>query len=575
MIDLIAVSLRWITRHFMSFAVILAILVGGQWFYKQVHEAKAAYERTSQIQSSRPALLEGLLSAARQIEQQIQQATRVGHAGGKVKQALDQLLAQKNAERTAIKSRSPFDGLPTVSDFKRLAVLEMEIAALQKASDDARQLEWFVSDISQGREQWATLWQQHQKLLNDWEEKHQEIAGIRLNHPVKHGFPLTTPYERIQRLIDEQRELGKQADQLNLRIQTLIPAVKLSQQRFDSLSKTVGIGGADVDAALGRFDTTLATEIHRRSSSFFWGAAKDFWPAVQAQMFNAALIILAVILVPIGIKLLFFYVIGPWAARQPAIQILPSANPSSPVQGIVGVGNASSDSASAVSVSVEIKPDEELLVHSDYIQSSSITSTKTTKWVLDSSFPFTSLAAGLYALTRVAPQQTETIVISSSRDYLMEVTVVAVPADSAIVVQPRALAGVLHARLNPIKITSHWRIGHLHSWLTLQFRYIAFHGPAKLIVRGCRGVRVESAGDGRIINQAATIGFSADACYSVRRCETFVAYWRGVEELFNDQFSGANCVYLYEEMPSLHRNAGVTGRGLEGLTDSALKVLGV
>jgi hypothetical protein len=80
---------------------------------------------------------------------------------------------------------------------------------------------------------------------------------------------------------------------------------------------------------------------------------------------------------------------------------------------------------------------------------------------------------------------------------------------------------------------------------------------------------------GRLVNQAATLGFSADALYSVRRCETFVAYWRGADELFNDQFSGTNCVYLYEEMPSLHRKGGITGRGLEGITDSVLKVFGI
>jgi hypothetical protein len=130
-------------------------------------------------------------------------------------------------------------------------------------------------------------------------------------------------------------------------------------------------------------------------------------------------------------------------------------------------------------------------------------------------------------------------------------------------------------RASGVKITSHWRINHLHSWLTLQFRYLAFHGPGRLIVKGCRGVRVEPAIGGRLVNQAATLGFSANAFYSVHRCETFVAYWRGIEELFNDQFSGADSVYLYEEMPDLHRKGGITGRGLQGLTDSMLKVFGV
>lgn len=157
----------------------------------------------------------------------------------------------------------------------------------------------------------------------------------------------------------------------------------------------------------------------------------------------------------------------------------------------------------------------------------------------------------------------------------MKVSVIEVPEGSSIVLQPRGLVGVLQQRSRPLRISSKWLSGYLHSWLTLQFRYLVFHGPVKLVMKGCRGVRMEPTGGGRLINQSATLGFSANAKYSVRRCETFVSYWRGVEELFNDQFAGTNSVYIYEEMPSLHRKAGIAGRGLEGLTDSVLKVFGI
>lgn len=272
---------------------------------------------------------------------------------------------------------------------------------------------------------------------------------------------------------------------------------------------------------------------------------------------------------PIGIKLLLYFAIAPWAARQPPIQILSRS------AGIAADQHTASLQASAVSIPVAIEPGEELLLHSAYLQSSSAHSAKTSKWLLDWNYPFTSLAAGLYALIRVAPQQGETVVVSATRDPLLEVAVIEVAAGSAMVLQPRSLVGLVQPRSAPLRITSHWRVGHLHAWLTFQFRYLAIHGPVRLIVTGCRGVRLEAAGRGRLINQAATMGFSADALYSVRRCETFVSYWRGDDELFNDQFAGAACVYVYEEMPGLHRHAGVTGRGLEGLTDSLLKLFGI
>ena len=104
-------------------------------------------------------------------------------------------------------------------------------------------------------------------------------------------------------------------------------------------------------------------------------------------------------------------------------------------------------------------------------------------------------------------------------------------------------------------------------------------------MQGCRGVQVEPATGGRAINQAATIAFSANLPYSTRRCETFAAYLLGQQELLNDCFGSARGAgiseardagyFVYQEMPHADRKAGITGRGLEGVTDSMLKVLGV
>ena len=102
-----------------------------------------------------------------------------------------------------------------------------------------------------------------------------------------------------------------------------------------------------------------------------------------------------------------------------------------------------------------------------------------------------------------------------------------------------------------------------------------FHGPVTLIVKGCRGIRVERATAGRSINQAATIGFSANLAYSVQRYETFMPYLFGKQELFNDNFAGGPGFCIYEETPYFGKASGVTGRGLQGILDSVLKVFGI
>ncbi len=140
------------------------------------------------------------------------------------------------------------------------------------------------------------------------------------------------------------------------------------------------------------------------------------------------------------------------------------------------------------------------------------------------------------------------------------------------VCRPRALVGVIQDPGKPIRITRHWRFG-LQAWLTLQLRFLAFHGPAQLILGGCRGIRIERAGAGRLINQAATLGFSGQVAYGNARCETFLSYLTGKEELFNDLFTGDSGVYAYEETPA-GRAAGIGGP-LHGATDAILKAFGV
>ncbi len=229
---------------------------------------------------------------------------------------------------------------------------------------------------------------------------------------------------------------------------------------------------------------------------------------------------------------------------------------------------------SAVSQPVVLEENQELLVQPEYLQSTSLQARKSTKWLLNARIPFSSLLSGMFMLTRVGPAGAEPVVISATKDPLSEVGVIDLAEGAAFVCQPRSLAGVIQDGRHPIRITRHWRLWSLHAWLTLQLRFLVFHGPGQLVMKGCRGIRIESAGTGRLINQAATLGFSANLDYANTRCETFVSYWAGKEDLFNDLFTGGSGVYVYEEMPDLKRTAGV-GRHLEGFTDAILKIFGV
>jgi uncharacterized protein (AIM24 family) len=290
---------------------------------------------------------------------------------------------------------------------------------------------------------------------------------------------------------------------------------------------------------------------------------------VRAQ-FPAALAILAgLVLAPVLIKALFYFVLAPLAQALPPIRILPDG----------GAPLPPSPAPSAVSIAIDVGPSEELLVHPDFVQSSSTAAPKRTRWFLNPRLPFSSLAAGLVLLTRIVPEGTTPtrVVVSPRHEPLDEVTVLELPAGAAMILQPRSLVGVVKPAGKPVAITRHWRLSSLHAWLTLQLRYLAFHGPCRLVLRGCRGVRAEQPEPGRprLINQSATLGFSAGLEYRNTRCETFMPYLRGQEDLLNDVFAGGPGWFVYEEMPAARRRGGITGRGLEGVADAFLKAFGI
>ncbi|MCL6485075.1 MAG: hypothetical protein I4O49_13085 [Janthinobacterium lividum] len=230
---------------------------------------------------------------------------------------------------------------------------------------------------------------------------------------------------------------------------------------------------------------------------------------------------------------------------------------------------------SAVSQALQLQPGQQMLIHPAYLQASPVDSTKRTQWLLDWRFPFTSLAAGMLLLTRLRSEQAASVTISASDDPLLEVAIVHLPAGCALVFQPRGLVGLICDAGQPLAISSHWRLGSLHAWLTLQLRFIVFRGPVTLIVRGCRGVRLERAGQGRSISQCATLGFSTDVLYSTLRSDTFMPYLRGQQALLNDRFDGDNGVYLYEETARHGKQAGKAGSWFEGCADAILKVFGI
>jgi len=285
-------------------------------------------------------------------------------------------------------------------------------------------------------------------------------------------------------------------------------------------------------------------------------------------------ILAGVIAIPVGIKAFLYFVVAPLASGRAPVRLMSAAPGGIHAIPAEPASSTGKRAFSAVSIPIVLNEAEELLVLQDYLQSTSLHARKRTRWLLNAGIPFTSVLSGMYMLTEISSAGLEPVVVSATKDPLMEVGILALDDGAAFVCQPRSLAGVIHDRQSPVRISRHWRLGMLQSWLTLQFRFLVFHGPCRLVIKGCRGIVAEQVGTGRLVNQAATIGFDANLDYANTRCETFVSYWSGKEELFNDLFSGQSGLYVYEEMPDLKNTSGA-GRHLKGIADAFLKAFGV
>lgn len=540
MSSLLGNSLRWLLQKVRWLLVILAILLALSWLgneWTRRERAKAELE-------TQASAVEALRSSLARIDAEVarEEADWNAHRDVLRRQLEDELRGLD--ERIERAERDWGEALGKYADVDRQAREARERADVAKARLDAleRASAWwdwlFAQEKIAERERARAAFLALDGVARTWEGARDRLAPRFRQSPSE---PLEAEKSR------RSREIAAQLEAVPAGLQALRDA-RAGKQR-------------EVEAMEG----VVAAQRERLAED----PREKLFAAVRAQLPKALWILAGVMLAPVLVKALFYFVLAPLAQALKPIRILPDDRaPAIPPP-----------LRSAVSLSVEVAPGEEILVHPDFVQSSSLPARKQTQWFLNARLPLSSLAAGLFALTRIRPEGAEPtrVVVSSQNDPLGEIGLIELPAGAAMVVQPRSLAGVVKPVGVPVRITRHWRLGSLHAWLTLQLRYLVFHGPCRMILKGCRGVRAEQPEPGRprLINQSATLGFSANLDYRNTRCETFVAYLRGKEDLFNDLFAGGPGWFVYEELPAAGRRTSLSGRGLEGVGDAVLKAFGI
>jgi hypothetical protein len=441
-----------------------------------------------------------------------------------------------------------------------VALLEHEgrsIAALLNARAAERER---LSLAEQRRAATAQLSASHRQRLAA-QRRAEQLQG-RFMADVRDSFcrlsPLNVGCTNHRALVAARREM-ESAINRNREARARLLAITQAEAALDR-------GGALVDGAgavLAAERAALSSQAERLDRAARRSPTLRAWKAVAAVLPTALLILVTAISAPLLIKAALFFGLAPVAARRLPIRLLQTDR-----------GEVSILSGSAVSQSVALSPGEDLLVLPQGVQSTPHHAAKRTRWLLSWSMPLSSLASGMVAMTEFRLERPDTVLVSATGGPLMEIALIRLERGSAMVLRPRALRGLLQPSTEPVRIDRRWRLS-LSAVLTLQLRYLIFHGPCTLVVQGARGVRLEPAGPGRGMNQSATIGFSAGLDYRVSRSETFGAYLLGKQALFVDSFQGRSGFYLHEEMPGERLGGGQLAGGLRGLSDAVLKVLGL
>ena len=565
MVHFLSVVLQTVRRNLMLFAFIVLVLVlgkwiAGQWLHVQaiVSELPALQSAHQDVSNHQTALAQGF-------------SGRVSRLSGATMQQLDGEIASLEREIGLLQVQPEAPQLAgalnggdwVVQQLQQRAKrgVELELRRQARAHLTALRAHAAVlSDREAAQKRRDQLRMAHVQAYAAIQRTQQQLAQVEAAGGVLTRIPFTTSYWQARQLGAELSKLKAENKRVSTEYATQqaildrlsIPALSAFQFDEQRLAEAAG----PLRDRLRRAETTAA-------QNWLWQAYRQVRPVLPL----AFAVLAGWWLVPAAMRALFYFVLAPLAERRPAMVINASQ----------GIALPTRDGAliSALSHRLTLAPDQELLIRPDYCQSQAAGVLFTTRWLFDWRNPFTSIAAQLYMLKRVRTRHAAEIVVSATADALDEVALLEIGPGGAMVLQPRALVGMLYKAGQRPTIRSHWRLGTLHAWLTLQLRYLAFEGPVTLIVKGCRGVRLESALSGRSISQDATLGFSANARYATVRADPFIPYLRGRQPLFHDQFDGPMACYLYEEVPRNARRDAGQRNPLEGLLDAGLKAFGI
>lgn len=415
----------------------------------------------------------------------------------------------------------------------RLTVVREELEA---AADEAGRL---LAETRRQVEKFSGELQDNYKALTSARERMRELRGWLLRLRAWFGSEeARAERAKLETAERQVAELEEQRDLVRGRLRAAEAREQELRPRLDQPDEALAREADRLEAEIAgyreeqtRFEEIAMQRRQLMDTTFLWleRGFKVALPAVLALAF-------AFFVLPWLIKVILYYAWAPLLQRAKPVVLDPPGE-----SGVPQIGE------SQTALEVRVEAGEVLTLHHLYYQALDDELDKRTRYLFNWRYPFTSLACRLFLMTDVRPSSVPLgrITVSNQEDPTCELAVIQLRAGDALVLRPSHLVALKCSAHQRPAIRSHWRLGHLHAWITLQFRYFEFTGPCALVVRGQRGIRAErvqpqdvNGGRVRRTSQAATIGFTPRLSYFSRRAATFLSYFGGKNALFDDVFSG-------------------------------------
>ncbi len=442
-----------------------------------------------------------------------------------------------------------------------LAIFVVKVVPPMVVKYHEKELEKAIAELSESRALVGELAEKAKKIGSDIETKKRELDELNQRRD-----ELEKLFNKIWNNLFKRGELAAERDRIAKNQERLDNEIR--QARKDR--RQLQIDGGETEEEIKRRE--LLRDEKEKQLREIQEMRRAFDSLMQNELrelaLKALLILALLIAIPFLWKLAAYYVIAPIAQASKPI-LLGADTP-----GLIGEITAT---PSHPAQRMELGEGEVLMTKVDYLQGSMGIFEKKTKWLMDWKYPFSSVAAGLYILTRIRNTGGEggQVTLSTQENATEELSVVEIPEGRAMVFRPHYLVAVAHPLDKPPRIRSRWVFGKLHAWVNLQFRYLIIEGPAKLVFSAQRGVQVESVSPnlpGRRVNSHLTAAFSPHLNYSPKRAETFIAYIRGKNALFDDFFQGSGFV-IQQQVTGGKRNP--VARIWEGVFGAIGKVFGI